>query len=431
MSTGHMAARVSAPRTKAAAAGVSEYFAHPSALIEGSAIGGAKIGARTRVWAFAHVLFGARIGADCNICDHTLIEGGAVVGDRVTVKCGVQLWDGITVEDDVFIGPNATFTNDPFPRSRRRPSSFNTTLVRRGASIGANATILPGVTIGEHSMIGAGAVVTRDIPARAIVIGNPGYVRGYVDDVAPNPARARAIRAAALPELRAGEPAAGELAGESLACGAPAGEAPAGEALPGEALPGEALPGEALPGEALPGRTPGRTLPGGALRPDGTLPGGTPLSGGTLPGGARLHHLPRISDHRGQLSFAEVNRALPFAAVRYFVVFGVPSSEIRGEHAHRALEQFLVCVHGACSVRLWDGERGDEIVLDRPDLALHVPPMIWTTQYQYSPDAVLLVLASDVYREEDYIRDLGEFHECRSQGTADWRQETRCSALDG
>ena len=370
MSTGQVTARVSAPRGKAAAAGVSQYFAHPSALVEGSEIGGAKIGARTRVWAFAHVLFGARIGADCNICDHTLIEGGAVVGDRVTVKSGVQLWDGVTVEDDVFIGPNATFTNDPFPRSRRRPSSFDTTLVRRGASIGANATILPGVTIGEHSMIGAGAVVTRDVPARAIVIGNPGYVRGYVEDAASKPVRARAIRAAASAKLSIGEP----------------GESPAFEIPPGGMLSDGVRAGVPL------------------------LPGATPL-----PGGARLHHLPRISDHRGQLSFAEVNRALPFAAVRYFVVFGVPSSEIRGEHAHRVLEQFLVCVHGTCSVRLWDGERGDEIVLDRPDLALHVPAMIWTTQHKYSSDAVLLVLASDVYREEDYIRDLGEFHECRGQ----------------
>jgi UDP-2-acetamido-3-amino-2,3-dideoxy-glucuronate N-acetyltransferase len=400
MSTGHMTARAGAPRAKPGA-GVSEYFAHPSALVEGSEIGGARIGARTRVWAFAHVLFGARIGADCNICDHTLIEGGAVVGDRVTVKSGVQLWDGITVEDDVFIGPNATFTNDPFPRSRRRPSSFDTTLVRRGASIGANATILPGVTIGEHSMIGAGAVVTRDVPPRAIVIGNPGYVRGYVEDAAPRQVRARAIRAGASAKLAIGEAGCREPGGNP-AVGIPGGGiddgAPGGVPL----LPSGVLPDGVFPGGKLPG---GRRLPGGTH-----LPGGTPL-----PGGARLHHLPRISDHRGQLSFAEVNRALPFAAVRYFVVFGVPSSEIRGEHAHRALEQFLVCVHGACSVRLWDGERGDEIVLDRPDLALHVPPMIWTTQHKYSPDAVLLVLASDVYREEDYIRDLGEFHECRGQ----------------
>ena len=104
------------------------------------------------MWAFAHILKGARIGVDCNICDHTFIEGGAVVGDRVTVKCGVQLWDGVTLEDDVFVGPNATFTNDPFPRSGRRPAEFTRTLVRRGASIGANATLLPGVTVGPQAV---------------------------------------------------------------------------------------------------------------------------------------------------------------------------------------------------------------------------------------------------------------------------------------
>src|SRR5258708_3896791 len=102
------------------------YFAHPESLIDD-----AEIGPRTRVWAFAHVLAGARIGADCNLCDHTLIEGGVTVGDRVTVKSGVQLWQGITIEDDVFIGPNATFTNDPFPRSRRHPASYSRTLIRR------------------------------------------------------------------------------------------------------------------------------------------------------------------------------------------------------------------------------------------------------------------------------------------------------------
>ena len=116
---------------------------HPQALCETR-----KVGARTRIWAFAHILPGARIGADCNICDHTFIENDVVVGDRVTVKCGVQLWDGVRIEDDVFIGPNATFSNDRFPRSRKRPKKFLATVVKEGASIGANATILPGVTIG-------------------------------------------------------------------------------------------------------------------------------------------------------------------------------------------------------------------------------------------------------------------------------------------
>src|SRR5436190_2707433 len=126
-------------------------FVHPSALVET-----AKVGKDTRIWAFAHVLAGARIGRDCNICDHVFIENDVVVGDRVTVKCGVQLWDGVTIEDDVFVGPNATFTNDPFPRSKIRPARFVPTLVRKGASIGANATIMCGVIIGENAMVGSG-----------------------------------------------------------------------------------------------------------------------------------------------------------------------------------------------------------------------------------------------------------------------------------
>lgn len=152
------------------------FFAHPDSRVETD-----DIGSGTRIWAFSHVLAGARVGADCNICDHTFIEGGAVVGDRVTLKCGVQLWDGVTLEDDVFVGPNATFTNDLFPRSRKRPEQYVRTLVQRGASIGANATILCGVTVGARAMVGAGAVVTRDVPPLAIVVGNPAVVTGYVE----------------------------------------------------------------------------------------------------------------------------------------------------------------------------------------------------------------------------------------------------------
>ena len=120
------------------------FFVHPNALCEST-----KVGAGTRIWAFAHVLPGARIGADCNVCDHVFIENDVVIGDRVTIKSGVQVWDGLRLEDDVFVGPNVTFTNDRFPRSKRRPPSFATTLVRRNASIGANATVLPGLTIGR------------------------------------------------------------------------------------------------------------------------------------------------------------------------------------------------------------------------------------------------------------------------------------------
>lgn len=143
-----------------------------------------KIGARTRVWQFVVILPQAEIGEDCNICSHCFIENDVVVGDRVTVKSGVQLWDGVRLEDDVFVGPNVTFTNDRMPRSRVRPDAFLQTHVRRGASIGGGATILPGIEIGPQAMVGAGAVVTRDVPSRAIVAGSPARVIGYVDDPA-------------------------------------------------------------------------------------------------------------------------------------------------------------------------------------------------------------------------------------------------------
>ncbi len=147
-----------------------DYFKHPHALVESD-----KIGRDTRIWAFVHILPGAVIGEECNICDHVFIENDVIVGNRVTVKCGVQLWDGVRIGDDVFIGPNATFTNDAFPRSKQ-PFDLLITRVEHGASIGANATILPGLTIGENAMVGAGAVVTRDVPANAMVVGNPARV---------------------------------------------------------------------------------------------------------------------------------------------------------------------------------------------------------------------------------------------------------------
>src|SRR4029078_10072350 len=155
---------------------MSDYFVHPQGLSESKTIG-----ARTRVWAFAHVLPGARIGTDCNICDHVFIENDVVLGDRVTVKSGVQLWDGLRVADDVFIGPNATFSNDKYPQSKKYQKQVLQTHIGRGASIGSGATILPGLRVGARAMVGAGAVVTHDVPAKAIVSGNPARIVGYVD----------------------------------------------------------------------------------------------------------------------------------------------------------------------------------------------------------------------------------------------------------
>lgn len=155
---------------------MKNFFVHSRAICDSQ-----HIGARTRIYAFVHILSGAKIGTDCNICDHVFIEGDVVVGNRVTVKSGVQLWDNIRIEDDVFIGPNVTFTNDSFPRSRQRPDRFLRTTVKNGASIGANATILPGIEIGSFAMIGAGTVLTRSVPNFSVVYGNPGRVVGFVD----------------------------------------------------------------------------------------------------------------------------------------------------------------------------------------------------------------------------------------------------------
>lgn len=139
-----------------------------------------KIGADTTVWQYSVILAGAEIGANCNICAHTFIENDVVIGDNVTVKCGVFIWDGTRVEDDVFLGPNATLTNDIMPRSKLYPSTFRGITIRKGASVGANATILPGITIGRDAMVGAGAVVTRDVPDSAIVTGNPARITRYI-----------------------------------------------------------------------------------------------------------------------------------------------------------------------------------------------------------------------------------------------------------
>ena len=307
-------------------------FVHPQALCETTAVG-----PRTRIWAFAHVLPGDSVGADCNICDHVFIENRVTIGDRVTIKCGVQLWDTTIVEDDVFIGPNATFTNDRFPRSRIYPASYPTTVVRNGASVGANATILPGIEIGAGAMVGAGAVVTRSVPPNAIALGNPARIVGYVDSERPG----------AIEEH---------------------------------------------------GAAPAEAADASPLAPLGV-------------GGAALHRLPLVRDMRGSLTVAEMEQLVPFVPRRCFLVFDVPSREVRGEHAHRRCHQFLLCVSGSCRVLLDDGSRRREVILDRPSLGLYIPPMVWSVQFQHTADARLMVLASDPYDAGDYIRDYAEY--CR------------------
>ena len=318
------------------------YFAHPQALVEAT-----DIGKGTRIWAFAHILPGAVIGEDCNVCDHVFVENEARVGDRVTIKCGVQLWNGVTLEDDVFVGPNATFTNDPFPRSQKRPLAWQKTLVRQGASIGANATILPGITVGRNAMVAAGAVVTHDVPPNAIVAGNPAAIQGY--------AGAR--------------PQAGE---------------------------------------------------GKVDSPEATLAGPTSVRGVTL------YRLSLHEDLRGRALVGELPTSLPFAPKRFFVVSDVPTREVRGERAQRSTEQFLVCLRGRCWLLLDDGQHRLQMPLDDPTLGVHIRAGVWSSQYRFTSDAMLLVLASATYDPDDYVREYEEFLALTKEGRpASWLPHER------
>ncbi len=170
-------------------------FIHSHALVETK-----RIGAGTRIWAFAHVMAGAVIGSGCNICDYVYIDDDVIIGDRVTIKGGAMVTDGMRVADDVFIGPHATFTNDRFPRSRQ-PFRCETMVIERGATIGAGAVLLPGVSVGEGAMVGAGAVVTKNVPALSVVMGNPARVVRAVTDaeVVPGQASSGPKRNGALP----------------------------------------------------------------------------------------------------------------------------------------------------------------------------------------------------------------------------------------
>ena len=260
-----------------------------------------------------------------------------VIGDRVTVKPGVQLWTGVEVEDDVFIGPNATFTNDRFPRSRVWLDEHPRTVVRRGASIGANATILPGLEIGIGAMVGAGAVVTRSVPPHAVVIGNPARITGYAE------------------------------------------------------------------------RTANRI-------PESLEPGSGPGVRESDVDGVTVHRFAEIPDLRGTLTSGLIGTAgdVPFAVRRWFLVYDVPTREVRGEHAHRSCHQFLICVAGTVAIAVDDGTHRHDVLLDGPAVGVYVPPLTWSTQYRYDQGATLLVFASHEYDPDDYIREYDEFLEVRT-----------------
>ena len=298
---------------------------HPSADVQT-----ANVGAGTRVWQNAVVLAGAQLGCNCNLCANTFVENDVIVGDNVTLKCGVSLWDGLRIGNDVFVGPNAVFCNDMYPRSGVRDDrrQLLKTVVCDGVSIGSGAVILPGVTIGTCAMVGAGAVVTKDVPPYATVVGNPARIVGYVG----------------------AEKIGGTFGGE----------------------------------------------------PDSQLCKSEKT-------GARLYEIPHYGDVRGDLNVLEFSKLLPFPVERIFYTYNVGSIQVRGEHAHKKCEQFLLAVKGSLKVIVDNGSVREEYDLNNPSVGLHLPAGCWGIQYKHSPDCVLLVLASMPYMSDDYIRDYNEF----------------------
>lgn len=287
-----------------------------------------QVEAGTQIGSFVQIAAEVQIGTGCSIGSHTVIEPGVSIGNRVILEGGSHLFTGLLIEDDVYVGTNATFARARVTREAVQ-SPASSILLRQHCNIGANATLCPGITIGEYAIVDAGAVVTQSVQPHAIVSGNPAQVIGFAN----------------TPEHT------------GAGTGAPA----------------------------------------------------FSHSFESKVRGVRSYHLPFISDPRGNLTVGEFERTLPFTPKRYFITFDVPSAKLRGEHAHRKCEQFLVCVRGSCAVVVDDGTHREEFLLDRPTFGVYVPAMIWATEYKHSPDSTLMVFSSEYYDPDDYIRDYDEF----------------------
>ena len=296
---------------------------HPLADVQSK-----KIKTGTLIWQYCVIFSGAVIGKNCNICAHVLIEDDVIVGDNVTIKSGVQLWDRTRVHDNVFIGPNVTFTNDLYPRSKKASKSNGYTILEEGCSIGGNATILPGISVGKNSMIGAGAVVTQDVPDNVLVLGNPAKISKYLNDDGSFNDRNN--------------------------------ENP----------------------------------------PNYSLEDNIPFY---------EKNIFSVTDIRGTIAVLDLVNDLSFEVKRVFWVYDVPALETRGEHAHYSCYEFLICLSGQLDLILDDGKNKKTIKLNSKSRGIYIPKMIWACQTNFSKDAVLLVLASEKYKSEDYIRSYSEF----------------------
>ena len=300
-------------------------FIDPSARFEAE-----DLGAGSRVLAFTRVGRGVKIGRNCAIHDHAVLVGDVTLEDDVAVQMSARLLGSVHLEQGVAVGAGALVGAGSLDGE---PSK---SIVHRFASIGVNATVLPGVVIGRRAVVEPGSVVTENVPANAVVTGNPATIVSYVDtgdDETPS----EMTTAVLLADV-----------------------------------------------------------------------------GNTRVRGVTLHGLTHARDLRGTLTAAEF-AALPFAPRRFFTVYDVPSESVRGAHAHRECSQFLVCLAGSVSCLVDDGATRDEVRLENPAIGLHIPPMIWGTQWRYTRDALMLVLASNPYDPDDYIRDYEEFLEERGK----------------
>lgn len=280
-----------------------------------AAVARGTVGRDATVAPFALICAGARIGERCTIDSHVHIGSDVRLAESVTVQAGAVITGQVAIGAGGTVGPHATLDG-----------ARGAITVQDGATIGAGATIHPNITIGREAEVAAGAVIDHDVPAFAIVAGNPARITGYVG--------------------------AGPVAAT-------------------------------------------------------VSPG--PKHGPCHVRGVEWLAVSTITDMRGRLAVAESGAGLPFEPKRYFVVHDVPSREARGEHAHRTLHQVLTCVRGECSIIVDDGTRRERLLLDTPGAAVHIHPLVWAAQFGFSDDAVLLVLGSDVYDPEDYIRDYDEF----------------------
>lgn len=301
---------------------------HSQALCEATAVGD-----DSYIGAFAHVYAKAVIGRGTTIGDHAVVADATLVGNRVVVGAGVQIAGNVVLQDDVVLGSNVLFSSnhhlvDSEPGVDSRP-----TVVEQGAVVGGGSVITQDVRIGRNARVSDGAVVTRDVPAFAIVAGNPAAITGYSDGTGQR------MLSSQVHDV-----------------------------------------------------------------PQATLTRPVKL-------GSSIVHLRKATDLRGSLVVAELASDLPFVPRRFFIVYDVPSLDVRGEHAHLACEQFLVCVKGSVRAIVDDGSNRGEFLLNSADVGLYMPAMTWGTQYAYSSDAVLAVFASHPYDSEDYIRTYEEFQQ--------------------